>query len=291
MTMRVFVIIPTIGRAECVVQTVRWLGEQTRRPDGVVVVGVRPEDIAGLDAIGEVPVETALWEIGSCAQRNRGLDLVAGRADIALFLDDDFVPLRTYVADMIALFEAEPDLVGVTGRMIADGIHGAGIGFDDAVAMVRADVPPADPAMEPRRGLYGCNMGIRLSAADGIRFDERLKQYGWQEDIDYSFQVGQRGRLVKHDRLGGVHMGIKRGRTPGVRFGYSQIANPVYLLRKRTIPQKRAWRIMWRNFASNVIHSLRPEPYIDRRGRLRGNLIAIGDVLRGRSRPERITEL
>jgi hypothetical protein len=41
----------------------------------------------------------------------------------------------------------------------------------------------------------------------------------------------------------------------------------------------------------NVTRAVAPEPYIDRRGRLRGNLLALRDVLRGDLRPERIIEL
>lgn len=289
--MRTFVIIPTIGRAQCVCDTVKWLERQTLRPDGVVVIGVNPEDVDGVEAASDLPVEALLWDIGSSAQRNRGLHHIYGRADFALFLDDDFIPVPSYLEDMVKLFEARPDIAGMTGRMIEDGIHGTGIAFADAVALAEQDVAAEVPSLEPRQGLYGCNMAIRLEAAKGIRFDERLKLYGWQEDIDFSYQIGKRGLLVKYDKLAGVHMGIKRGRTSGRRFGYSQIANPVYLLKKRTIPQSRAYKIMSRNFASNLVRSFRPEAHIDRHGRLAGNLLAIGDLLLGRLRPERIVDL
>jgi hypothetical protein len=39
------------------------------------------------------------------------------------------------------------------------------------------------------------------------------------------------------------------------------------------------------------VKSLRSEPWIDRRGRLKGNLLAMFDVLRGRSDPRRILDL
>jgi hypothetical protein len=41
----------------------------------------------------------------------------------------------------------------------------------------------------------------------------------------------------------------------------------------------------------NMVRSLAPEPWVDRRGRLRGNLIAIADLLRGRMHPMRAAEL
>ena len=61
----------------------------------------------------------------------------------------------------------------------------------------------------------------------------------------FSYQLGQRGPICSlPDRLAGVHMGAKGGRTSGRRLGYSQIANPVYLLRKKTIPPKLALRLI-----------------------------------------------
>jgi hypothetical protein len=46
-----------------------------------------------------------------------------------------------------------------------------------------------------------------------------------------------------------------------------------------------------RNVLSNMAHSIRPEPFIDRRGRLRGNFIALSDAVRGRIAPERVLVL
>ena len=75
------------------------------------------------------------------------------------------------------------------------------------------------------------------------------------------------------------------------RFGYSQIANPVYLARKGTYPWNRALRSMARHWAMNLARSPFPEPWADRWGRFRGNMLALADLLRGRLRPGRIEEL
>lgn len=40
-----------------------------------------------------------------------------------------------------------------------------------------------------------------------------------------------------------------------------------------------------------LLRSVAPEPYVDRPGRLRGNLIALADVMRGRLAPERVMQL
>jgi hypothetical protein len=288
--MRIFVAIPTIGRAAVVRQIVDHLAHQTRQPDGIVVVSVRAEDVAGLDASPMRP-EILFSDLGLCVQRNRSLAHIADRADVVLFLDDDFVPSDDYLAELEALFTAQPDVVGATGRVIADGVGHTGYGFDEALALVRADVPADDLRELPERALYGCNMAIRLAALGPLQFDEALPLYGWLEDIDVTYQLGRRGRLVRSQRLSGVHMGAKGGRTSGVRLGYSQIANPVYLLRKHSAPPALAWEMMIRNVAANLVRSIAPERHVDRRGRLRGNLLALVHLITARLDPRHILRI
>jgi hypothetical protein len=45
------------------------------------------------------------------------------------------------------------------------------------------------------------------------------------------------------------------------------------------------------DWAMNLARSPFPEPWADRRGRFRGNMLALGDLLRGRLGPGRIEEL
>jgi len=288
MPLKIFVVVATVGRAEVTRRTVDRLALQTRRPDGVVVVGAQPSDIEGVAEARGAP-ECVLGERGLCNQRNRSLELIGDRADIIIFFDDDYVAAEDFVEQTERLFSERPGLVGATGRLIADGVHGLGFSVDEAIAMVEADKSP--PSFEtPSEALYGCNMIIRVAAASGLRFDPVLPLYGWQEDIDFTYQLGKRGQMVKSSLLRGVHLGAKGGRTAGRRLGYSQIANPIYLLRKQTIPPKLARRIMWRTMAANFARSLKPESHIDRRGRAMGNIMAIRDLMTGRLDPRRILD-
>lgn len=288
---RLAVIIASIGRADQLRQTVEHLDRQTRRPDRILVVSVSAEDVIGLEKIVDRPVEVIFADKGLPKQRNAGLRHMVGKADIVAFFDDDFVPAPDYLATLEHLFETRPEVVGATGRVIADGIKTRGISFNQALRLIAEDVPPLEMTERSMPALYGCNLSVRVSAIDGLWFDENLPLYGWQEDVDFSYQLGRRGTLLLTDILAGVHMGIKGGRTSGKRLGYSQIANPVYLLRKRTIPRKLAWRLMTRNVVANVLKSLRPEPYVDRRGRLAGNFIAVSHLLTGRIHPRHVWEL
>jgi hypothetical protein len=84
---------------------------------------------------------------------------------------------------------------------------------------------------------YGCNMAPRLVPLHrhSLRFDEDLPLYGWLDDVDLCRRLSAYGRIVKNWNMIGVHLGTKRGRTAGIRLGYSQIANPIYLRRKGTL--------------------------------------------------------
>jgi hypothetical protein len=287
----IHVVIATVGRAALVRHAVEILALQARPADAVLVAAVGPEDVAGLEgAPGAVRV--LFGEKGSCRQRNHALDVLEaeGVADIVVFFDDDFIPARDYLAQVEALFAANPDIVGITGELRADGVRKGGFSAVQAQAMLAQ--PHARPApLRDRRELYGCNMAIRAGAAKGLRFDENLPLYGWQEDIDFTSRLGRRGRQVSTGAVTGVHLGAGGGRTSGKRLGYSQVANIIYLKRKGTMRRDFGNRLMLHNVAANALRSLRPEPSIDRRGRLMGNLLAILDCLRGRVDPRRILEM
>lgn len=289
--MRISVIIATTGRSELLRRTVARLAHQTRLPDGIVVSAVGPADVEGLAEVPGVPTETIFAEKGLPRQRNAGMRHVAGKAEVVVFFDDDFVPADNYLEKLEHIFTLRPNVVGATARLLADGIKTPGIAFDDAVGMVTAHKPVDIVREQPLPALYGCNLCVRLSAAEGIWFDEKLPLYGWQEDVDFSYRLGQNGTLVYTNLLTGVHLGAKGGRTSGKRLGYSQIANPVYLLRKKTIPPRLAMRLMWRNCAANMARCLFPEATVDRRGRLQGNITALVDLMTGRIHPERILQL
>lgn len=290
--LRVAVIIASTGRPECVANVLTDLRRQTVAPSRIILSVTSARDLPPPHT--RTGAEVVLARRGLPAQRNAGLDHLGDDADVVVFFDDDFVPSRHALAGIAMLFAEHRAIVGATGVVLADGIKTPGIPYVRAETIVAAhDRKGArlSTLLHDVPDLYGCNMAYRLSALDGLRFDERLKLYGWQEDVDFAVQVSRRGRTVKTDAFVGVHLGTKGGRTSGVRLGYSQVHNPLYLWRKGTMPRAKALRLMVRNVASNHARSLWPEPWVDRIGRVRGNWLGLADVLRGRLTPERIEDL
>jgi GT2 family glycosyltransferase len=285
---RLAVGIATIGRPALLGAVLEEFARQTRRPDRIIVCAPTADDVAGIPADH---ADVIIGPRGLTRQRNVIIDRLDD-CDLLQFFDDDFVPATTYLAEIERVFIADPGVAMITGEVIADGIIGPG--FDIAEARRRlARTMASGGTLQPVENGYGCNMAVRLAAvrAAQCRFDERLPLYGWLEDVDFSRQLAREGRIAKMDAARGVHLGVKQGRQSGVRLGYSQIANPIYLSRKGTCPWSRTLRQMSRNVAMNLARSLKPEPYVDRAGRFAGNLKAIRDLMTGRLDPERILEL
>jgi GT2 family glycosyltransferase len=287
--------IATLGRRDILSETIDVLAGQTRLPDRLVVCVVKDEDI-DLACLQRFPAATSVVKgaVGLTAQRNRIL-AESSSADVLVFFDDDFFARNDYLAQIERIFLAYEDVMGTTGRPTEDGISGPGLTVDHARSVI-AQAPhdaAEDEAIAGTVGTYGCNMAFRMAPIRNyaIRFDEDLPLYGWQEDIDFSAQVARHGRVIESNALKGVHLGNKGARSSGVRLGYSQIANPIYLIRKGTMSWSYALWLMGRNMAANLLRLFRPEPWVDRRGRLKGNALALFDMMLGRSSPRRILEL
>jgi len=316
--MRIAVVIATLGRPEEVEQLLARLDRQTLPPVTVVlsvesiadlppscgnnvqvVAGVR-----GLPTQRNRAIDLILGNIhdfqvisgsrGSSIQRNRGIDLVQEGCDLIAFFDDDYLPSDRALEGMAALFRDNPDVVGATGRVLADGVTTGGIDYNRALDLVTAfdQAPLAAPRIERDvRGAYGCNMVFRTAAIGDTRFDENLPLYGWQEDVDFAVRLLPRGRLVKTNAFAGVHRGVTRGRTSGVRFGFSQVVNPVYLVQKGTMGVRKAAWLMARNILMNHMRMLWPEAWVDRLGRVRGNWIGLASLFDGPPDPRKVLDL
>ncbi len=283
--------IPTVGRPAIVCETVRELARQTHLPYRIAICGAQPEDVSGVAAVAPDAL-VLLAKAGLPRQRNAILDS-AGPADIVLFFDDDFLPRHDYLAAIAHHMAADPRIVVATGVVLADGINGPGLSPAQGRAILARETTQ-DHSVTPVFSGYGCNMAVRLAPMrnHGLRFDERLALYGWQEDVDLSRRLGAFGDIVRIGAARGVHLGVKSGRGSGIRLGYSQVANPLYLSAKRCgYPVNRAITHIARNMTMNIARSLLPEPYIDRRGRLSGNMLAIRDLLNGCLAPEKILDL
>jgi hypothetical protein len=276
----------------------RWVqhvAKQSRPPALMIWAVTAEEDLPpGWRGLLSARLKIVFAPAGTCAQRNAGLDNLPEMVGIVAFFDDDYIPAATCLEGIAAFFAAYPQAAGATGHLLADGIKSRGIPYEEAVALLQGfGAKPAStaPSLEDTEGLYGCNMVFRRAAIGTERFDEQLPSYAWQEDVDFAQRVRRFGAIGRTNAFTGVHQGTKAGRTSGRRFGYSQVANPIYLYLKGTVSARKMLVLILRNLAINHLKTPFPEPYVDRWGRVQGNWLALGDLLTGRLHPQRILQM
>lgn len=304
--MKALIVVATKGRARETAVLLDCLARQTLAPAHTLVVGSEPADIDGLAAhplTHAGGVTLLLSQAGLTLQRNAGLDALAPRVHalapqdwLVAFFDDDFRPAPDWLENAAQAMQDWPQLVGVTGHVLADGVKSE-FGIAETVAQQYLEgSKPAEPhwsnATSPRllTSLYGCNMAFRGTVAGQLRFDENLPLYGWQEDYDFGSRARRYGVVALFPNCRGVHLGTSSGRTSGVRFGYSQIANPIYLAQKGTMSWRVAGTLMSKNLLANMANTLAGVRTKDFPGRLRGNSQAFVHLVTGKLDPLRVLD-
>lgn len=289
--MTVAVVIASAGRPELLSEVLASCAAQR----GVTFTGV-----VSVPDEASLPVDRAVldaWTVvtgarGLAAQRNAGLDAI-GDVDLVAFFDDDAVLRPDYLANAVRFLSYRPDVVGLTGRVLLDGATRGEVSRKAAADALARSVDAGDTRRwRPTRELYGCNFVACATAATELRFDARLPLYSWLEDHDFARRLMHRGLLVEVDDCVIVHRGAASGgRQSHLRLGYSQVMNPMYLHRKGSFPGWLAAQQIFRPVAKNLALAAIGPASSWRRERLRGNVDAALDVLRGRITPERIVDL
>ncbi|WP_082928042.1 glycosyltransferase family 2 protein [Rhizobium bangladeshense] len=287
--LRIAIGIASAGRPSILLKTVDYLAGLPDQPHRLIVCVPGIDDAAGL--VDRIDVEVIVGSRGLTSQRNSIIRAAAADTDVLIFLDDDFIPAATFLSRMAAVFAERPDVAIATGEVLADGVLDGGLDMSAALEVLHTAGEGSERVTDIYNA-YGCNMAVRLAPIleHSLAFDEQLPLYGWLEDVDFSRSIAHYGRSVRVEGACGVHLGVRSGRQPGRRLGYSQVANPVYLIRKGTMSKSRAIAQIGRNILANASGILFNDRLVDRRGRLNGNLLALADLLSGRAAPSRILE-
>ncbi|MCB4207985.1 glycosyltransferase family 2 protein [Arthrobacter sp. UM1] len=291
-------VVATVNRHETLTKLLDSLRELDPHPSELVISAPAESDIP--PAAREpfpFPVVIALGARGSSAQRNKGVDALTTAPDTVAFLDDDSVPRRDFFARVERHFAEHPDSSAMTGRVVLEGT-GRLPNLSDAEITealersLRDDAAQSPGPAEPHNQLYGCNMVFRLEDFNRFRFDERLPLYSWLEDTDLARALMKAGRRIYRDPA--VVIAHRRdasgGRQSHVRFGYSFVSNWAHLHQKGHVDRRDLPGVVL-VVGKNAVGSIWGPEREWRRLRLKGNLLALGDLLRGRVTPERILDL
>ncbi|MEL4357781.1 MULTISPECIES: glycosyltransferase family 2 protein [unclassified Luteococcus] len=289
--MKVGAVVPSVNRPDALARVVRALRHQTQPLDQLVI---SVPDLRGIpeEVQHDAGVQLVVGSRGASAQRNAGVAALRPEIDVVVFLDDDSVPREDYVEAVAQAFAQAPDVVALTGRMARDGAAEHRELSEEELTAALVDSHGEDLVeVRPSRELYGCNMAVRSGAARSNPFDEQLPAYSWLEDLDLARRLERQGRVVHDPRCVVAHQGnASGGREQHLRFGYSCVANPVYLRRKGSLQWRDVIRLVGRPTVGNL-RGLFGQDAVTRRARLRGELLALRDLVGRRLSPVRILEI
>ena len=234
-------------------------------------------------------VNVILGPAGAATQRNRAIATLP-TVDLVYFFDDDLLIHADYFARCEEVFAEDAAVVGVTGRVLYDGAASGAIDIESGKRTLEGIDDPIERHWSGVRNLYGCNFAVRAHLLKVEQFDSDLPLYSWLEDLDLSRRLLRHGELRRASAALCVHLGsASGGRQSHLRFGYSQVANALFLFRKRSVGKLDLLRLIGRPLLANVVGAVQNQN--GRRARLAGNRMAIRDAARGRVTPGRITSL
>ena len=290
------IIIATKDRPKILAETLQSIKRQTRRTARFYVSVSSLEDVPqGNSAEG---VTVLVGPPGASAQRNTAIRQVPLDVKYIAFFDDDMEIHPSYLENAVSFLEKNPDVVAVSGAMLADG----NISRDAARALLEQDATwMSDPSLRDRGRfhlLYACNAVVRSGPLRETLFDENLPLCSYCEDYDLSLRLKKFGRVGRLSNAIGVHLQTQAARVSGKRYGYAMVANNRYFLQKGVCHLAAPWSyvrfmliIVLKRLCMNLGNALSGQFKRDPWGQIQGNLLALVDIICGRSSPNRILDL
>ena len=292
--MKTTVVICSANRPDVLAETVESVLGGQSVPPVEIIISVFNQTHVTEETRAQRGVRVVLSGIqGTCAQRNAAARVV--QTPYTLFLDDDVELAANFIESMERLLDHATDAVAATGYLVIDGARSArgDAGLDRSVARFYA----TNYVREHKNYDHGegQNIFVRSQVFEKVLFDENLPLYGWLEDLDFATNILRYGRIIMNTETCWAHIGSPGGRTTGLRFGYSQVVNPLYLWRKNGKP--RLTRVIFGHWFRYLAYNYRrelikhPTDRSDRSGRFTGNLMALRHVLAGKVDPSYILEV
>jgi glycosyltransferase involved in cell wall biosynthesis len=290
---RTTVIICSANRPNVLSETVASLIQGQSVPACEIIVSLSNQDHVTENTRKHSSVRVVLSRTqGLTIQRNAAAKLV--QTPYTLFLDDDVEIAPNFIESMERLLDTVSDAIAATAFVVVDGAQGDE-GLDRKSARSAAVNYVRRRDNYDYDELYGCNLFVRTRIFAEVLFDERLPLYAWLEDLDFSTNCLRFGRTIRNTETCVAHLAAPAGRFSGLMFGYSQIVNPFYLWRKNGKPGLS--HVVIAHWCVHIARNLRrtltkiPSDRTDRKGRLRGNMIALCHLVVGKVDPSYILQL
>lgn len=216
----VTVAIPTYGRDEVLVNTIRSCLEDPQPPGAVIVVDQTPEHDAATEAIlSEWSREgRIIWDRPKIASQpaamNRALQLATTK--LILFLDDDVEPAPGFVQSH-ALAHEEDETWIVVGQIVQPWQEPTDVEPPPSKDPLKADFEFPFHSTRPAviQNVMSGHMSVRVDRAVALGgFDENFKGAAYRFDTEFGRRVMRAGGLIRFEPQASLkHLRVARGGT------------------------------------------------------------------------------
>lgn len=201
-------------------------------------------------------------ERGLTIARNIGASL--SRGNVILFVDDDVALDKEYLNELLVVYRANRNAIGVQGlwsgniRLTARFkiLNALNIIFllpcfeNGKCRILRSFVPSYPINLNHTiacEWLSGCNQSYLRTVFNEFKFDENVRRYSYGEDIDFSYRLHKKypDSLFITPNAVLVHKSSPSSRTPNKNLSYIRAIYWEYFFRKN-MPQTNLNRLMFR---------------------------------------------
>lgn len=295
------VVVPTKDRPDRLATLLLGLSRQTVLPEAVVVVDASEVQGDGSRDPGSLDVTRVKAGRASMThQKNQGVEYVLThlrRVEIVQFMDDDIDPAPDYMARVLAVFEEDAGIGGVSGvtQQTRDSAAGSWLhrfwkkaflltpGAPGTVRASGINAPPSRaPGIQQVAWLIGCS-AYRTDVVSELKFWEPGDSYVLYEDVIFSLQVGRTHKLAVTAAAQMHHAEDSATERIGRIFGYQFVVNRYQVALKclsRPSRPVRAAAYWWSTFGYLLIWFRRALREEAARLHIKGILTGIRTVVR-----------
>jgi glycosyltransferase involved in cell wall biosynthesis len=298
-TVRLSVVICTKDRPRELATCLASIARQRRLPMEVVVVdssGTPPEAVVEefRHAVAN-GCAVALIHTQPGLPRQRNVGIRAARGDVIVFFDDDVVLEPAYLEELALVYDRDvaSTIGGVGGAQVPDPTPReslarrawsrvfllAGYGSGRLKRSGHAEYAFCPTAECEVDFLSGCNMSFRREVFADVMFDERLSGYAIGEDLQFSYRVSRRWKLVLSPRARLDHRHAGGGRPRAGRLEEMRVINRFLFMHDVVARNGADWAAYAWAELGTLLQTLRHPGDGRLRGRLRGHLRVLAHVL------------
>ena len=243
------IIVPTKNRYQDLVKCLTSISNQTVKPKEVIVVDSSDKIHSYKNYINNTKfLQIPATKSGLPSQRNQGLEIASKISEYVMFLDDDVILEIDFCENILKTFKLENRIAGVGGI-----ISNYKISFMDYLLLRMflmrgkedgrflpsgyVTVPILSKLNTPIETdfLPGGLCCYKLEAIKGMRFDteyEQITGHAYCEDLDFSYRVSQKGKLIITPYARAMHNESPVARPDEYKQGIAQVVNRARLVKK-----------------------------------------------------------